>query len=163
MTRPLCFRDYSMHLFFGHSHLQNTSQFLLQMYFSKCCEKEVYRVILKIQGSSFATRWAGYTRILQTNLHWWIRRSFVFSPQGYMRSEFHFTMCCILCQFLTHCRFVEYFLHLYQSKPFPLDKFLLLPVLCKAVLHHFSRKNLLLSVHGRHTPVTIIWPPEAQF
>ncbi|KAL1964976.1 hypothetical protein VTN77DRAFT_6176 [Rasamsonia byssochlamydoides] len=62
-----------------------------------------------------------------------------------------------------HEKFVEYFLQLYQPKPFPLDKFPSLPILCEAVLRHFSRKNLLSSVYGRHTPATIVWPPEAQF
>jgi len=62
-----------------------------------------------------------------------------------------------------HEKFVEYYLHVYQPMPFPLDKFPSLTALCEAVLRRFSRKNLLLSLNARQIPSTFLRPPEAQF
>lgn len=140
---------------------QSISQSLPPTYSAKSCKMALYLVTFRMRESSSAMKWDGCTLTIRRHHPFRILTSSVFSLPSYTRSNPP-SMLPWLSP-LMHYRFVEYYLHVYQPMPFPLDKFPSLTALCEAVLRRFSRKNLLLSLNARQIPSTSLRPPEAQF
>jgi hypothetical protein len=162
MTSPVSLNASRVIRFSDRSPHPKISPSLPSMYSAKSWNAALYLVTSRMMVPSSVMKWDGYTLSIQKNHQSQIQTLSVSFLRSYMRSNIlpaippYFSL-------LIHSRFVEYYLHIYNPIPFPLDKFPSLSTLCEAVLRKFSRKNLLASVNTSQRPFANSRPPEAQF